>query len=262
MQATLLASGSLALLAAGLYLGLAVVSLRRRVRPEYRTPWRLFALWWTSIGANLALTGAVTIAAAAGVRDLPFYVAHAHLERVVLVAGLWALMAHVGFLLTGDRRTWLPAALFYAAYYLLVLFRLVSARPVGVALSEWARPALVTAPAAAGPWPLLVLAMLVIPPVVAAMLYFRLCFKTDDPQRRLRIAVTSWGIVLWFLVSVTAYLVSDSAVWQVANRVAGLVIAAAILHIATAPHGWRPLRRPDSPARPSQAPAEGTEARP
>lgn len=232
MQWTLLASGGLALLAAAAYVALAVVFLRREGRPEFRAPRRLFAYWWGSVGANLALTGVATIAAGLGSRDLALFATQAYLERLILATGLFALLAYVGFLNTGDRRTWLPAALFYLAYYLLVLFNLASGRPVAVELHDWARPTLVTSAPTPRGLSLLSLAMLLVPPVVASMAYFRFFFRTRDPRQRLRVAVISWGIVAWFLLSITAYFASDSLPLQVANRTISLAIAFSILYVA------------------------------
>lgn len=255
MHGTLIAGGVLALAAAALYVGLAVVSLRRRVRPEYATAWRLFGAWWISVGANLALTGLVTLAAASGVRDLAFYVTHGHLERLVLAAGLWALLAHVGFLITGDRRTWVPLGLYYAAYYVLTLFRLAASRPSGVALNEFARPALIPTFPAPPAWELFMLALLLVPPITASMLYFRLYFRTRDRERRLRIAVTSWGVATWFLLSVGAYFMSGSLVLQVANRGLGVLIAAAILYVSLARRDDANGERPADAAQAKDAPA-------
>lgn len=232
MDATLLASGTLALIAGIAYLVLAVFTWRRPMRAEYRTAWRLFAAWWASVGVNMSLTGLVTLAAALGARDLALFVTQAYVERLILACGLWALLAYVGFVVSGDRRTWAPAAGFYAAYYLLVTYRLAAGRPIGIELNGWARPVLVTDAAPSALWSLVTLAMLALPPFVAAMLYLRLAFGKIGAKQRARIVVVACGIMLWFTLSIGAYFSGTTMGLQVLNRFAGLAIAAAILWVS------------------------------
>lgn len=226
----------LALAAAYTYVGVRLV---RRDGPtgDTRLALLLFAGWWWATAANQALGGLTYAAAAFGHADFALQLTYAMVSRLLLAGSLFGLMAYMVYLFTGRMRLGLLGA-FYAAFYLLLLASVVTARPDGLEYARWRIDVhyAVTPPA---PLLLLQFAALVLPPVAAALSYFRLCFRVDRPEQRFRIVLVSWTVIVWWIVAVLAGQRTsfDNDALQALNRIVGLLAGVAVL-LAYDPPAW------------------------
>jgi hypothetical protein len=71
-----------------------------------------------------------------------------------------------------------------------------------------------------------------------------------DPRQRARVAATSWGLIVWWVLTVAAGLPQsiDLGWLQALNRVVGLAVALAIL-LAYDPPSWWAARRTEKDTR-------------
>jgi MFS family permease len=132
------------------------------------------------------------------------------------------------------------------------LFFVLKQVPNGVVADKWGPKLSFEHPITSGPLVWILVALVVVPPIVAAAAYLRLHAKVDDPQQKRRVLLVGWSILLWFLTSLgaTAGNVQLADWWQVASRVISLLAAGTIYYAfaglkpsapsATAPAGPAP----------------------
>ena len=237
-EPTLVAGGLMTLLEGAGYLVVAALLAARSVSPDLRLGSRLFQGWWAGIGANKVLAGLVGLGATFGLVDGPAYVAVLHLNLVLLVASLWCLTAYFAFLYTGTTRGFGALAATCALYLLFPIYNLTAAGPTGFGLGRWRTYHTVETPSPA--WrSLVLLATMVVLAAGPAIAHLRLLLRLEDPAQRYRVALVSFGIVLWTVsvVFVAFPNFDTSALRQVASRAFGLVGALLALW-AYRPPAW------------------------
>lgn len=227
MEPTLTISAILAGAAAAAYLTLGIRLAGREVQPERHLAWLLYAAWWVCVGALLALSATSMLAAAAGVRDAVFFAVHAHLERLLLCAGLWCLLCYFSYLHVGSTKLWRPLALFYGALWIQMSYHVILAGPPEVVFEPWARPRLVEAdvPPLRGS---LVRLLVFLPPLVGIALNLRLA-RLSTPEARRRLLAASAAIVVWLVVPGLAHFNPEISMLQLLSRATTLAAAIALL---------------------------------
>lgn len=263
VSSTLLAAALFAFVAAAVYAYVGDRLRRRRVSEEARLAAQLFSLWWLALAGATAITGLTHLAGALGNTDLALHVTLTSVNLLLICAALWGLLYYLVYLFTGRKGAVVPLSVFYAAYYVSLVYYVTSSHPAAVELRRW-QAALVYEQPLAGPLFTALVLLLVVPQIVGALAYFTLFFRVRDRTQRYRIGVVSWSIVLWFgsaLVAAAAGLGQNDA-WQVASRAIGLGAALAIL-MAYEPPGFLKRRLgvasitdppPAHPAEPPRAP--------
>jgi hypothetical protein len=233
------------LLAAMLSIGSAIVYAivgwrlsRREVGPEAKRAHDLFVVWWYALGGATLLGAANQFAAGFGYTDLPLYVSFTHMSLLLICIGLWGLLYYLLFLFTGRAGVLTPLTLFYIGYYVLLVYAIVNANPIGLKVGRWNVTAVYERPFE-GPFTTALIALLVFPQVFGAAAYFTLAFKLRDRTQRFRVTVVSLSIIAWFLSSFLASVagLGESDAWQLASRGIGLGAALLIL-TAYHPPGW------------------------
>lgn len=235
---TLIAASIVSLTVAAVYAFVGYrISSRRNVSPPAQRAVLFFSVWWYGLAANIGLGGALYFAAGFGFTDFGLQLTYAYLQRLLLAVSLVGLLYYLIYLLTG-KDLLLAIGAYYGAFYMLLTYSLARGEPTGVLVGSW-RVDLVYA---AAPEPILRLvnfAMLVLPPVIGSLLYFRLFFKVKERRQRYRIALVSWGLAVWWVVAVVAGQreAQGSEAFQLANRLFGLFVALVIL-AAYVPPAW------------------------
>lgn len=199
MDNSALVVGGTDLLAVSAYLFLGWRFSVRKVAPENTIPILQFSAFWFALGLSTGVTAVESLWAVSSNPSLVTAVALYHLQLFALCTALWGLVGYLSFLYFG--RSYLLAV--SAAYLLLygVLLYYTSAAPAaGVTVMD-GTVGVKYATAVAGPVILLALVLLAVP-VVGAILYFTLFFRTQDRTARYRIALVSWGILGFFGVGV------------------------------------------------------------
>lgn len=223
-----------------LYVGYRLA--KRRVEGPNKLAASLFATWWLVLGGLQIVALGQRIAASLGVLDVAFHVTITEITFLALCVALWALLYYLVFVLTGARRAMLPITVFYAGFYIWILYLIVSLQPTGATLSETGSVTLAYASEPA-PWVVgVLLALLLGPVLVAAVGYFRLFFRVEGTTQRYRIGLIAVTLLGWFGSSAIASAagVSRNAYWAPVSSLLGLAAAVAIYFAYQPP---APLRR-------------------
>ena len=208
----------------------ARLSQRTISHPEARLAWRLFVLWWYCLAAATLAGSLPHFLSAFNMVSLPLFVALAYVEILLICVALWGLVYYLVYLFTGNQRFLVPVAIFYAAYYFLLVYVITVSDPADVEVTRW-NAQLIYAHPLTGPLFTFLLVLLVFPQILSALAYFTLFFRVREATQRYRILLVSGCIVLWFgsaFVASAAGL-SEEDWWQVLSRLIGLGAALGIL---------------------------------
>lgn len=241
MRTTLLVAGAVALLAGAVYAYVAHRIPRAADSPGSRRALRMFALWWNALALNIALVGVTYVLGAFDLLTFEIQLVDSYFQRLLLCVSMVGLMHYLLYLLTG-RDLLKPLVAVYSTYFFLLTWSMFVQDPEGLFLGRWRTD--ITYARAEVPWlGLASLAAILVPPVAASLMYFRLFFRVRDPTRRWRIALISGAIVLWWVIAVLAgqrAALADTPI-QVANRLLSLLAAFGAL-AAYAPPRWAQRR--------------------
>ena len=227
----LLLGSALAIVGGLAYWALAAHYARRVTRAGW--PRALFALFWWGIGFFGVTDGAWSLAVAYGPPPLGVGIAILHLKVLFGVAGFGGFVAFVLYLYRGARAPLSVVAVTYLAVYAVVAWSYVAQRPVDQQLDAW-RAGLVYAEAG-GAIEVVALALLFLPPVVAAAAYAALARRTQDVVQRRRVQATSIAIATFLATVFIAWLIGPAPWWPPAEKLLG---------IATAALAWATITRP------------------
>lgn len=211
---------------------------RRRAPHEARLAKSLFAAWWFGLAGTTAIGAARSLLGAFGFLDLALHESLVLVALLPLCVALWGLLYYLLFLYTGRKDILWPLSALYVLVYLSFVGLIVWLAPTGVE----AGPSGVTltyAREASGPVVWAILALLLGPIVVAAILYGSLYFRLKERSQRYRVGLVSSGFLVWFAAPAVAFVagVADDAWWPVASRVIALVVPVVVL-MAYKPPAW------------------------
>ena len=220
------------------YVGIRLAG--RPVSAGARAAHRAFVAWWIGLAAVSVVGAVATLAAAAGVTDLAFHLTLTHVLFVGLFASLGALLYYLLYVYTGRPGWTLPLTAAYGAMYGLTAYIVRHFQPQSVRIGRWRAEIVYAAqPDRLDPLVLTWMALLVVPPVVAALAYATLWFRVREPAKRWRIGLVSGSISIWFASGLVAYVadVGSTDAWQLASRFLGFGAASVIL-LAYFPPAW------------------------
>lgn len=239
IQSTLLFSALFALAAAGIY---AYVGWRlgKRVIPssDARLAWVSFTVWWYGLAAATLIGGLLNLFGALGLTDLPIFITATYLNIQVICIALMGLLYYLIYLFTGNRNSLGLLAIFYIAFYILLVYYITASIPNAVNVERW-NAAIAYRNPPAGPFIILLIVLLLVPQIIGGFAYFSLYFRVTEITQRYRILLVSWSIILWFLSPVLAMAggLSQQDWWELASRMIGLAAAGTIL-MAYLPPRW------------------------
>ncbi len=228
---TLMLSGAILSLIAVLFATVGWVVSRRAVSPEQRLPATAFAVWWFGYAAYTLEAATRNILSSFGIDDAALHVSVTYLGLFLLSIGLAGLMYYLIYVYTGSNRILVPLAAFYASFYFMALYAYSSRNPITVEAGTWSTQVVFEFPEN----PLLnnmILAALLVPLGVGALLYSLLYFKVESALQKKRILIVGGAFLFWFGVHAFGRLtpLGDILIWPLLNRMIALISALVILY--------------------------------
>jgi hypothetical protein len=152
---------------------------------------------------------------------------------VIIVASLWGLTGFLVYVYTGQYHL-IEVSAIYIGFYVAYLFYFFSQTPTGVVIEAGS-----TVWRYAGTpnvlLELILVLLLLVPEIVAAILYLSLRRKTDDTGQKYRITLVGGGILLWFALEL--FVPATTIPWVV-FRTLLLVLPALMSLAAYYPPSW------------------------
>jgi hypothetical protein len=168
----------------------------RVVSPENRLPVLQFSLFWLGLAAVTLIEAVEDGVAAFVTPSLPLAVTLYYVEILVLCVVLWGLVGYLIHLYTG-RGYLVPLSGMYVLLYVLLVYFITASGPTAVTVTQGA-VTLRYATQVGGPILGVLVLILVVPELLASILYFTLFFRTKDRTARYRIALVSWSLLAFF----------------------------------------------------------------
>ena len=138
IEPTLLFGASLSLVSAGIYFYVGhVLSRRLPASHEAGIAWSLFVVWWYALASSTISGAVVSLLGALGAGSVPLFVTFNHANFLAICTALYGLMFYLIYLFTGNYRVLWPLAIFYIAYYLLLIYYTQARIPVDVTVGRW-----------------------------------------------------------------------------------------------------------------------------
>lgn len=242
MSATLWIGLALSLATAAVY---AIVGWRvlPRARGTARGPLEAFALWWFALAFYTFLLAVRDTLAIQDLLDRNLLKTITHLSVGPLVAALWGLFYYLAYIFVGGKRLLWPSVALYSAMYLVFIYITVTLEPAAIILRTWdvrieyatEIPPLMS---------LMILALLLVPILLAVLAYASLLFRLEEGEQRLRVGVVSFAFLAWFGGSLLAVLMGLAEVewWGLGGRLLAMGSAALVAIVYA-----KPRRRPGGP---------------
>jgi hypothetical protein len=221
------------LVSAGLYLWVGHIVLQRQVTGEAKRANALFGVWWIALGIVFLLSPFYSVLPRLfGYEDLALAVTLLNLILVLIVVGVWGLVAYLAYLYTGSSRSFWPITAFYVLLTLALLYLIAWLGPDGfdeMGRLTFQREQLSGAPAVS-------LGLLFsLPVVIAALAYGSLFFRIREPTPRYRIGLVAGAFLLQFGWSTLSSILQlpqrypDSLTLALVSNALGIVSAVCIL---------------------------------
>jgi hypothetical protein len=214
-----LASLGASVVVAAVFLYVGVRLSQRVVSPGSRLASAQLSLWWAGLGVNVALTALDLTLAVLNVFSFPIALTLYLVTLLVDVAILWALTGFLVYVYTGKYHL-AELGTLYAAFYVLVLYYVVTQGPARVVYQAGALAIGYNLPAIA--WlSAVIIVLLIAPELIGAILYVSLVRRTRDHHQRIRIWLVGGGILLWILIDLV--IPQSSPAWVVLHAALEIV---------------------------------------
>jgi hypothetical protein len=173
--------------------------LQRPVPNAARLPAVQFSLWWVGLGVGSLISGLEGVAAGMGWLAFPAAYTAYLLSLLVDTALLWGLVGYLLYIYTGKYHLFELSA-FYAVFYVAAIYYVIGREPYAVVLSAGI-PTILYHLNSSGPVFGFVAFGLLVPEIVASILYLSLLRRTTDRTRRYRIAMVSVSLWMYFVLA-------------------------------------------------------------
>lgn len=230
---TLALAGSVSVLAGAAY-AYAATRFSDRGAGRDRAGARAFAVWWSAIAVYTGAQGIEDIMGAAGVTPIAVFLAWRFVSLAVYCVGLGGLAAYVLYVRTGSSRWPRVAMLYYGILSVPLIALAASGRPTGVSIQTWRTDVAYSTPTA-GPMVLAVMALLILPIIVAIAAYLRLRASADSTQARARILIVGWSMATWLVATALSRASENDALQLVARPILGSMVALAVVYAFRGP---------------------------
>lgn len=234
---TLLLSTAITLPLAFAYLVVGA-KIHRRSRIESQPALAWFAAFWIGVGAYGMAEGAWMMAHLAGLSSWPLALFILHAKIVATVAGFGGLVVYLLAIHGVDRRR---IALVVAGYAILLaaLETFYSWRdPIAQEPGTWGMRLLYANNDTQPYWSVL-MALMFVPPTLAALSYAALLRHADDPALRYRISLVSLSLLAFFLPAFAGWRAGGFAWWGAVEKALSATMAVGVLLALWPP---RPIR--------------------
>jgi hypothetical protein len=229
MNTAALISGIAELVGVAVYLFLGERLATRTVSANSRLANYQFATFWLGLAFVTAIAAIEDLIAVATTPSLAIVLSATYIEILMLCVVLWALLGYLIFLFT-SRQYLVPLTVFYGILYMAFIYLITAADANAVTVTSGS-VGLTYAGTISLPLAIVLVAGLLIPELVAAVLYFTLVFRTKDRTVRYRITLVSWSLIATFslsFVNIGAAL-GGSLAAQIVGRSVGIFAAIVIL---------------------------------
>jgi hypothetical protein len=186
----------LSLVSAAVFVFLGWRLSQRVVARSARLPLAQFATFWFGLALTTGFGGFESAWAVFGTPPLGVVVTILYLELLLISILLWGLLSYLVYIFTG-RQYLVALSVLYAAVYVTLLYLIAAAEPQSVTVSL-GTVGVTYESAIAGPAVLGVVALILLPEILASLAYFSLYFRTKDRTIRFRVTLVGWGLFLWF----------------------------------------------------------------
>ena len=214
--------------AAGLVIGVGYAAaggfLLRRAHRSRQLALRLFAAFWLGVGAYAVAESAWAFSYAAGARSLTLALVVLQLKILGVTVGFAGLVAYLAFLYTGGRRAVRIALGYYVMVYAILQAHYAYRQPVGQREAMWGMRLDYANPSAEPAWTL-ALAMLLVPPIIAAIAYASLLRVAREPALRRRIVLTALSLLLFLTPTLLAWRAGGAWWWGPTEKALGALAA-------------------------------------
>jgi hypothetical protein len=168
---------------------------RRPVAEESRRAQLAAQAWWSGMALATGAEGAQILLGAFDMRDLALHAMLLDLLLGGLVLAVWGLLHHVLHIYGAPRWALRALAVVYAGVYVASLYMMRRIGIVGVEVEAWRVDVATTD--LLEPFSSWVLGGLIVAPLVLGIGAYALLFRTTPTEQRFRIAVVTFGLVLW-----------------------------------------------------------------
>jgi hypothetical protein len=197
-DAGLLIAGLAAGAAGAVFVGVGFRLAQRPTTARAERAAKQFALFWIALGSALVATGLERILAGLDSLPLPLPATVLYLEVLLICVALWGLVAFLVYAFTG-RDSSLSLGVFYAGYYVFLLYGITAARPDGYSISEGSVN-VTYANQFSVPFGLVLVVLLFLPELAATVAYLSLATRVRDVTIRYRIGLVGLGLLLLLVV--------------------------------------------------------------
>jgi hypothetical protein len=205
---------------------------------DARLAWGSFTIWWYGLAATTLIGALPDLFGALSLTSLPLFVTAMYANILVICIALWGLLYYLIYLFTGNRRSLLPLTVFYATYYVLLVYYITASIPDNINVGRWSTTIVYRSPLT-GPFFVVIVLLLLLPQIIGGFAYFSLYFRVQEVTQKYRVLLVSWSIIAWFLSPLIALAggLTQQDWWEIASRFIGLA-AALIILLAYLPPLW------------------------
>lgn len=162
---------------------------------------RRFGVWWIFLAVDVLVNQIAWFCGGIGFTPAPLVTALTLAQLASIGVMLWGLGSYLAYLFTGRHGVFRAATIFLSVQVLVTLAIILYLRPNGIKMGTWSGEIAYVIPPPPGV-ALFIAVFFLLPPVVGAIAYGTLFFRTRDKHARRRIAAVSLGITAWFLGSI------------------------------------------------------------
>lgn len=233
---------------------------KRPTSPDDHLAMRMFQAWWFGLAGLSVFTPVVAIMRVFDLDSFGVMMALIQILLIVVFAAIAGLVYYLLYLYTGKKWVLGAVIVYFAIMIVWLEYILLAANIAGWGVPIHCGPEeartlcpdgtqsnFLTADGEAietDPLQSLIFGLLVaVPPLLSAVAFFLLYFKTNMLEQKYRIAMISAALVLWFgssLVGTVTGISSDESTqraWQLANGTVALCASIAV-YIAYKPPAW------------------------
>lgn len=216
----------------------------RRSPQGVSAPLHAFTLWWAGLALFTMIGALRDTLALLGVLDRDLLKTATHISLPALVLGLWGLFYYLSYIFMGGKRLFWPSVSLYAGVYVIFVYIVVVLEPAGIIARTW--DVRIDYATTLAPWVNVILvAVLIVPILVAVLAYASLFFRLERGEQRLRVGVVSLAFLAWFGGSLFAALLGLAELewWGLGGRLLALLSASLVAFAYRLPNRPRELPR-------------------
>jgi hypothetical protein len=217
----LLAAGAASAFAGGIFLYVGGRISQRGVSSGYRLASRQFSIWWIGFGIATLSVAVERILAGFGALTASLAITTLYADLLFLCVAMWGLLGYLVFMYRG-KHALVPLSIFYAGFYLALLFEITAALPSGFTVDSGTVNVTFSS-AIDSPVVAVLILLLFIPEVVASVFYLSLAWYARASTARNRVLLVGGGIL--FFLFATSFLPSVGVLSGVLHTVVSGLLA-------------------------------------